>query len=219
MFVEPIDVSIKISRFRIGAGTASGFVDLPVAVNRKKAREEPLFQFFTSSFRGILRDSVLKALASMKDHVSLDSLELHPIITSLFGTWITRGGEEKEEGKLEITFLDFEPKHLQKAVLHGIRMNPRFGSVSRQALFDYEYFLPLTSSIPPTFTLFFRIIPRIPLMEEEAAFLRAGLHGLRWQAFGGFKSRGLGTILEVQVLTDKFLAATTPVHEKMLRIE
>ncbi len=206
MFDDEIFIKLTIDRFRVGAGSSSLFVELPLAAAKKGTSPylQPFFQLYTSSFRGLLRSSFVRVI-SHKNEVDISTVEKHPIITSLFGSWITEDTAEKKEGKLTIFFEDYEPKSLIKKVLKGIRIDPYFGVVKHQALFSYEFVYPLTDEIPSFTRLTFKIEPKFPLTDEEVVYLFAALNGLRWESFGGFKSRGLGTIYDVSIENHDFV--------------
>lgn len=182
-WTETIKVNLTLRNFRIGKGRSSGEIDLPVS-------DAP--QFFTSSFKGLLRGSMLRAC-----HV----FNLPPeSVISLLGREVISKDVERE-GKIKVSFPNPEVINdrnvTQPVKLHGIRIDPDFKSVEHGALFTYEAYYPASVTAPLQLT--FLIIPEFPLKENEVSLLVAGLNGLQWESFGGFGSRGGGIIEGIHV--------------------
>ncbi|MEM0203756.1 MAG: RAMP superfamily CRISPR-associated protein [Archaeoglobaceae archaeon] len=98
-------------------------------------------------------------------------------------------GESDLEGKIQITVDEFGNNNENKRF--GIKIDPLFGSVKEKHLFSYKF---LTVDY-----LKFKIKPLIKLSEEEAEFLFHCLNYLRYETIGGFGSRGIGLIEDVEV--------------------
>ncbi len=182
-WLNDIKVSIQLRNFRIGKGRASGDIDLPLS-------DSP--EFFTSSFKGLLRGSMMRACQVLKFP--------DDVITTLLGKNVTDPGLEKG-GKIKIRFENPEKlmdlNQTQTVKLHGIRIDPEFKSIEHGALFTYEMYFPTTDIVPMILT--FVIQPQIPLNNNELSLLIAGLNGLQWESFGGFSSRGGGIIERIDI--------------------
>jgi hypothetical protein len=197
-WTKSFDVTLRInSGFRIGAGESSLEVSLPLVKKIECGAN------LVSSFRGVLRKSVKKMIASTK------LSKLSGVEENLFGSWISKRGEETTEGKLHFQLVDFKPG--KKISRTGIRMDNKFNSVQAQALFIYE-------SIEGGDTgniLTFKITPLFPLTEEEVAVLLAGLNGLYYDNIGGFASRGMGIIDSLKV-SKEFTNYAMPILKRKL---
>jgi len=132
-------------------------------------------EYTASSIRGILRKAARKAS---------NSLGIKSFEREIFG-------DADNEGKIQIIVKSVQN---QKEKRYGIKIDPSFGSVKSGHLFSYS-FLILDE-------LNFAIRPVLGLRREEAEFLLYALNYLRYESLGGFGSRGMGLIEDVEICGD-----------------
>ena len=132
-------------------------------------------EYTASSIRGILRKAARKAS---------NSLGIKSFEREIFG-------DADSEGKIQIIVKSVQN---QKEKRYGIKIDPSFGSVKSGHLFSYS-FLILDE-------LNFAIRPVLGLRREEAEFLLYALNYLRYESLGGFGSRGMGLIEDVEICGD-----------------
>lgn len=125
-----------------------------------------------SSIKGILRKSAKRVA---------NSLGIKSFDKEIFG-------DENSEGKIQI-FIKSNSEN--RGMRHGIKIDPLFGSVEQAHLFSYSFLI--------TNELKFIIRPIARLTREEAKFLLYSLNYLRFDSIGGFGSRGMGLIEDVNV--------------------
>ena len=156
-----IAVMLKIRNLRIGGGS-SGEADLACL---------PI-HYSGSSIKGLLRKSARRVANS----IDTESYE-----EKFFGS-------PNKEGKVQVIMLNSAG---EKRIRHGIKIDPRFLSVSHGHLFSYEY-----TTIE---RLSFVLRPVFRLSVEEAKFLYYTLNFLRYESIGGFGSRGIGLIEDLEI--------------------
>jgi hypothetical protein len=133
-------------------------------------------EYAASSIRGILRKAARKAS---------NSLRIKSFEREIFG-------DADSEGKIQIILKSITKSEKEKR--YGIKIDPSFGSVKSGHLFSYS-FLILDE-------LNFAIRPILELRREEAEFLLYALNYLRYESLGGFGSRGMGLIEDVEICED-----------------
>lgn len=130
-------------------------------------------KYTASSIKGLLRKAVIRAI---------NSLNLKAINESeIFG-------EGDREGKIQVII---EPGEELKMIRYGIKIDPFTGSVRHGHLFSYSF-----SEVE---RIKFRLKPIVKITKEEAKILYYGLNYLRYDTIGGFGSRGMGLIEEVEI--------------------
>ncbi|MEM0214499.1 MAG: RAMP superfamily CRISPR-associated protein [Archaeoglobaceae archaeon] len=132
-------------------------------------------KYTASSIRGLLRKAVKKALNSL----NLKNAEESEIF-----------GKDDFEGKVQVLLLNQNEKS-EKNVRHGIKIDPLLGSVKHGHLFSYS-FLEIEE-------IKFILRPLIKITREEAKILYYGLNYLRYDTIGGFGSKGMGLIEDVEI--------------------
>ncbi|MFN3384500.1 MAG: RAMP superfamily CRISPR-associated protein [Archaeoglobaceae archaeon] len=130
-------------------------------------------RYTASSIKGLLRKASIRVSnsAGVKD-----------LTKQIFG-------DSDSEGKIQITVEECGENSVNKRF--GIKIDPRLGSVKEGHLFSYK-FLTLEC-------LRVKIRPLVKLSEEEAKFLFYCLNYLRYEALGGFGSRGIGLIEDIKI--------------------
>jgi CRISPR/Cas system CMR subunit Cmr4 (Cas7 group RAMP superfamily) len=208
---QPVTALLTVKLpLRVGAGAGgAGDVDLPVLktpLRRGHGGELEMPVIPESTFKGLLRNSITRLIGSL--HLGDDAQQA---FRQLFGPPPPQGsGEETFEGCIRIsaspgnlTIMDQAPKeakgrpHLN--VRTSIRIDGRYGSVKEGGLWNYEC-VDGDSPIKLGFNLDFLY----PIDELKAGLLLAGLRLLRYEHIGGFGSRGMGLIEEVDVKPDSF---------------
>ncbi|MEM3795736.1 MAG: RAMP superfamily CRISPR-associated protein [Archaeoglobaceae archaeon] len=134
-------------------------------------------QYAASSIKGLLRKAAIRVS---------NSIGCKDLTKQIFG-------ESDSEGKIQIYVDGFGNCDENKRF--GIKIHPFLGSVEEQHLVSYK-FMSLES-------LSFKIKPLLGLSEEEARLLLFCLNYLRYETLGGFGSRGIGLIEDVEV-DDRF---------------
>lgn len=135
---------------------------------------EPIFA--ASGIKGVLRKSALRVVKSIEKFKGFEK-----IIAEVFG-------DENVEGKIQI---QIEETSFDKLVRFGIRINRKTNSVEEGKLFSYQLI-----SIKE---IKFKIRPTVPLRKEEALLLFMALNFLRFDAIGGFASRGIGIVENLEI--------------------
>ncbi len=133
-------------------------------------------EYTASSIRGLLRKAAKRVSSS---------LGIKGFDREIFG-------DVDSEGRIQI-IVKYVPKS-GKEKRYGIKIDPSTGSVKSGHLFSYN-FLTLDE-------LYFTIRPLLGLKEDEAKFLFYALNYLRYETLGGFGSRGMGLIEDVEICED-----------------
>jgi len=125
-----------------------------------------------SSIKGLLRKSARRVANS----INTENYE-----EELFGS-------PNIEGKVQVIVLNSAG---EKRIRYGIKIDLRLLSASHGHLFSYEY-----TTIE---RLNFVLKPVFRLSVEEAKFLYYTLNFLRYESIGGFGSRGIGLIEDLEI--------------------
>lgn len=133
-------------------------------------------KYTASSIKGLLRKSVKRALNSLNLNGFSD--------VEIFG-------DDDREGKIQVLV---EPSEELKLVRYGIKIDPFTGSVKHGHLFSYS-FLEIER-------IKFTLKPIIGITREEAKLLYYGLNYLRYDTIGGFGSKGMGLVEDVEIDDD-----------------
>jgi len=184
---QPISVKIWMDRFRIGGTSQEDSIDLPVL--KDLASEDSWYNIgIVSGFRGVLRRAtrLLIAQKSFQKYRSIDA--------SLFGSEL--GASQEMEGKLKFQLEPNTSKNVHISTNYGIRINPQFGSVEPNALFNYE-------TVEGDICIEIKIRPLIPLTKDESIILLGALRLLSYDCLGGFTSKGFGLITKI-IIEDTF---------------
>lgn len=132
-------------------------------------------KYSASSIKGLLRKAMIRVLNSLELKTNAKEEEIF--------------GKEDSEGKLQVVLLS--DKELGKNIRYGIKINPLYNSVEQKHLFSYS-FLEVEE-------IRFALKPIMSLSKEEAKLILFALNYLRYDTVGGFGSRGMGLIEEVEV--------------------
>jgi len=194
LWVEPINVCLTIHNLRIGGVQEYSTVKLPIF----KERGSWVSNNLSSSFKGLLRRNYNTILNSSKLGLKKD------VIDRLLGNGT-------QEGKIQIS-LDYEKTSQNRnkvIILNGIEIDPLLGSVKSGSLFNYE-------QVSGDINLYFIIEPILPLDKKEAVMLLIGLKSLLYDGIGGFRSKGMGTIKKIDIISDGFLSFTEGEIKKLM---
>lgn len=182
-WTREIVVSLKVRNFRVGS--QSKYLDKDEQKEKGERREVDLealpLKYTASSIKGLLKKSTSRALKSLKSNSELKSDLLEEIF-----------GKEDREGKIQIVVQNSDSQ--KRFLRYGIKINPMTGSVEHGHLFSYSYF--------EVEKIDFSIRPLTKITKEEAKIIFYGLNYLRYETFGGFGSRGLGLIEDVEIDRD-----------------
>jgi len=207
--MKMLKVKLYIQNIRIGCREGTERSDLPVFLVKLGNGES--LGFTASAFKGLLRRAAEKVLILGKFSKDL-SEKLIDAYKSLFGesTYfnlkyddkyediILTASENKSPTQSKLRFL-VEPipgnTNIQRRA--SIRVNDRFLSVERGALWDYEFLSVDTIDV--------NIISTKDTNKYEKMLLYLALTNLKYESIGGFGSRGIGIVEEVKILDEEFL--------------
>uniref|UniRef100_A0A7C3RDW5 CRISPR type III-associated protein domain-containing protein n=1 Tax=Archaeoglobus fulgidus TaxID=2234 RepID=A0A7C3RDW5_ARCFL len=138
-------------------------------------------EYTASSIKGLLRKAAKRVS---------NSLGIKGFDREIFG-------DADSEGRIQI-IVKSTPKS-EKEKRYGVKIDPSTSSVKSGHLFSYN-FLTLDE-------LCFTLRPLLGFKKDEAEFLFYALNYLRYETLGGFGSRGIGLIEDVEICEDflKFL--------------
>nr|MDO8118450.1 hypothetical protein [Candidatus Sigynarchaeota archaeon] len=197
-WTKSIHVIAWVDSLRIGGHAGRGVVDLPIS----REKGSWISTNIASTFRGTLRRTCHVMLRSTSVQISHEDPEM-----TLFGTY--HGGNPQatsREGKIKIVLRKLEASSGTCVTRNGIRIDPLTGSVETNALYNYEYIAKAASQeVRNGIALDFEI-EIVPALDEiEAAVLLGSIQALKYASLGGFKSRGLGLIRDVEIKDADFI--------------
>ncbi len=132
-------------------------------------------KYTASSLRGLLRKSAIKVLKSLKPNLNAKDGNIF--------------GKGNKEGKIQIVFEGVNGA--TKNYRYGIKIDSNTSSVMSGHLFSYTFY--------ELEEVKFSIKPTIKLTKDEAKLLYYAINYLRFDSVGGFGSRGLGLIEDVEI--------------------
>ncbi|MEM2865484.1 MAG: RAMP superfamily CRISPR-associated protein [Candidatus Bathyarchaeia archaeon] len=213
---QPVTAIITVEPpLRVGAGAGgTGDVDLPVLKaplrdEGGETRETPIIP--ASTFKGLLRNSVRRLIGSL--HLGEEASRA---FQQLFGSNppLQGSGEGTAEGCIGISAGPPIWEALGDTCLDvrtSTGIDGRYGSVKEGRLWQYECVYG-RSPIKLSFNLYFLY----PIDGLKAGLLLAGLRLLRYEHVGGFGSKGMGLIEEVDVKPESFRVFAEKSLKKLL---
>lgn len=200
---ESVVVLLTLKSFRVGgiSRKPSG-ASLQQLMIRNSYDEKSHSDLPASSFRGVLRSSVLRVMASLDLGLDFEKSFLclfgSPFseenqTTGLHGTMIVTASEKNHE------VLDGDGVRLEENT--SIAIDEKFGSVLPRSLWSYEYVAMENRTV-----LGYDLRFLYPIDSRQAALLLAGIRFLKYGFIGGYSSRGLGLITNVEVRPREFVS-------------